>query len=120
MALRIPEPGDEIDGRIIDEVGEPRAIGDRHSVVVARMRDKTYEIVSITELQTGEHTTRLWDTDNELIRRALNQSLDFPVAASGAAGELRVWGKTAFGNFSAVIFYDSKKTRGSPDTISFS
>jgi hypothetical protein len=119
MALRVPEPGDEIDGRVIDEVGEPRAIKDRHSIVVVRMSDRKYEIVSITEFRAGEQKMRYWETDNELIRRALDTALDFPVAASGSVGELRVWGKTVFGNFSAVIFYDAKKTSGVQDSFTY-
>lgn len=119
MALRVPEAGDEIDGHIIDDVGEPRAIGDRHSVLFARMRDGTYQLVSITEPRAGRTKMSIWKTDNPRARAALDTSVEFPVAASGAAGEVRVWGKDKRGSFSALFYYAARKTSGMIDTFNY-
>lgn len=118
MALRLPETGDEIDGHIIEDIGEPRAVGDRHSVVFAKMRDGTYQLVSILE-RSGRQKMRLWETDNRDARAALDAAIEFPVAASGSTGEVRIWGKDKRGNFSAMFYYAAKKSAGAKDTFAY-
>lgn len=119
MELRIPEAGDEVDGHIIEDIGEPRVINDNHTVVFARMRDGKYELISISDFRVDRPAIRLWETDNEDLRRALDTSVEFPIATRGGSEQIRVTGSDARGKFTGTLYYNDKKLEGAQDTFAY-
>ncbi|MBP9757626.1 MAG: hypothetical protein KBD06_03445 [Candidatus Pacebacteria bacterium] len=120
MEFRILESGDEIDGCIIDDFGEPRKISERLVVIFARMRDGTYGLIFVEDEGSGTPPVfKVWVTSNQRLQRALNTSIEYPIAAGGAIDEVRIWGKDATGNFTALLYYGQKKKQDMIDIFNY-